>query len=184
MKRFSLTLPFLILLISCDKSQREVVVEKWDDGTPSKVNFVVGEGLKQEIVGRMTYYENGEIQTKEEYRENKNNGLYIRYYENGKKSEEGTYKDGEKDGKWTKWDDYGVKDVEETYKDGKLNGLSTWWYENGEKKQEGTYKDGSREGKWTNWYENGEKKQEGTYKDGKKSKLKCWNERGKKIRCK
>ena len=73
MKRFSLTFPFLILLISCDKPQREVVVEKWDDGTPSKVNFVVGEGLKQEIVGRMTFYENGVIQTKEEYRENKNN---------------------------------------------------------------------------------------------------------------
>ena len=114
MKRFFLTLPFLILLISCDKPQREVVLEKWDDGTPSKVNFVVGEGLKQEIVGRITFYENGVIQTKEEYRENKNNGLYIRYYENGQKKWEGTYKNGKKDGKWTSW------------------------YENGQKKREGT----------------------------------------------
>ena len=141
MKRFSLTLPFLILLISCDKPQREVVVEKWDDGTPSKVNFVVGEGLKQEIVGRMTFYENGVIQTKEEYRENKNNGLYIRYYENGQKKLEGTYKNGKKDGKWTSWYANGQKWEEDTYKDEKLNGLSTEWYENGQKEVEGTYKD-------------------------------------------
>ena len=120
MKRFSLTLPFLILLISCDKPQREVVVEKWDDGTPSKVNFVVGEGLKQEIVGRMTFYENGVIQTKEEYRENKNNGLYIRYYENGQKKWQGTYKDGKKDGKWTQWYDNGQKMYDGTFKNGEL----------------------------------------------------------------
>ena len=142
MKRFSLTLPFLILLISCDKPQREVVVEKWDDGTPSKVNFVVGEGLKQEIVGRMTFYENGVIQTKEEYRENKNNGLYIRYYENGQKKWEGTYKNGKKDGKWTSWYKNGQKWEEDTYRDEKLNGLSTEWYENGQKEVEGTFKEG------------------------------------------
>ena len=78
----------------------------------------------------------------------------------------------------------GKTEYEGSYKNGKQDGKWTYWWENGQKGAEETYKDGKEEGLWTVWYENGQKKQEGTYKDGKKSKLKCWNERGKKIRCK
>ena len=62
-----LLLIVLLLIVGCEKPQREIIVAKWADGGPKKVNYVVGEGVKQEIVGRITYYENGEIQTKGEY---------------------------------------------------------------------------------------------------------------------
>ena len=104
-----------------------MIVEKWDNGTPKKVNYVVGEGVKQEIVGRITYYENGEIEIKGEYEKGKKHGKHEYYDENGQIIKE------------------------ETYKDGKLDGLTTEWYESGQKRIEGSYKDGERTDTWKSW---------------------------------
>ncbi len=104
-----------------------MIVAKWDNGTPKKVNYVVGEGVKQEIVGRITYYENGEIEIKGEYEKGKKHGKHKYYDENGQIIKE------------------------ETYKDGKLDGQFTGWYESGQKRIAGSYKDGKHTGIWTSW---------------------------------
>ena len=117
----------LLLLVGCEKPQREMIVEKWDNGTPKKVNYVIGEGVKQEIVGRITYYENGEFEIKGEYEKGKKHGKHEYYDENGQ-----------------------IIKVE-TYKDGKLDGKFTGWYESGQKRIAGSYKDGKHTGIWTSW---------------------------------
>ena len=104
-----------------------MIVAKWDNGTPKKVNYVVGEGVKQEIVGRINYYENGEIEIKGEYEKGKKHGKHEYYDENGQIIKE------------------------ETYKDGKLNGKFTGWYDSGQKRIAGSYKDGKHTGIWKSW---------------------------------
>jgi antitoxin component YwqK of YwqJK toxin-antitoxin module len=76
-------------------------------------------------------------------------GLFAKWYENGEKESEETFKDGEKDGLWTYWHDNRKKKRELTFKDGKEDGLFTEWYWIGRKKEEGTYKDGNQDGGWT-----------------------------------
>ena len=100
------------------------------------------------------WYQNGEIEIKRNFMNDKLDGLSVKWYENGQKNWEGTYKDG------------------------RLDGLSTSWYENGQKKTEGTFKDGRLDGLWTGWYDNGQKKYERTFKDGEKVSSKEWNEDG------
>ena len=86
-----------------------MIVAKWDNGTPKKVNYVVGEGVKQEIVGRITYYENGQIIKEETYKDGKLDGRFTGWYESGQKRIAGSYKDGKHRGIWTSWDSSGVK---------------------------------------------------------------------------
>ena len=52
MKRL-LLIPLALFVLSCDKKQKETVVEKYDDGTTETVNIVTGKDLKQEIIGRI-----------------------------------------------------------------------------------------------------------------------------------
>ena len=112
-----LLIPLVLFVLSCGKPQREVVVSKWNNGNPKKVNYVIGEGVKQEIVGRITYDENGEVNTKGEYKKGKKHGKHEYYDENGYITKEEYYKDGKKDGKWTRWSKNGHITKEEYYKD-------------------------------------------------------------------
>jgi antitoxin component YwqK of YwqJK toxin-antitoxin module len=154
--------------------QREEITEKHPNGMKKVILVYEGEGRNENIIERLEYYENGQIEKEETYKDGKEEGLTTYWYESGEKQFEIYFKNGKRDGLWTWWYENGQKNYEGTYKDGKEDGLWTNWYENGQKKGEGTYKDGKRDGLWTNWYENGQKKGEGTYKDGKEDGLWTW----------
>ena len=154
----ALIITAVMLIVGCE-TQREIIVAKWSNGTPKKVNYVVGEGVKQEIVGRIIYYRNGEIEIKGEYEKGKKHGEHKYYDKNGQIIKE------------------------ETYKNGKLDGQFTGWYENGQKNREVTLKDGKEDGLYTGWYENGQKAWERTYKDGEKISAKCWDWNGNEEDC-
>ena len=105
--------------------------------------------------------------------------MEITWYENGQKEKEETYKDGKEDGLWTYWFKNGQKKFDFNYKDGERDGLSTYWFETGLKYSERNYKDGRENGLWIEWYENGQKKVEGTFVDGYiVGPGKKWNEDG------
>ena len=69
-------------------------------------------------------------------------GKSFRLYDNGQKATEVNWKDGKQDGLFVQWNEVGQKEAEINFKDGKENGLWTEWYENGQKKTEGNYKNG------------------------------------------
>ena len=146
------------------------------------------------------YYDNGQILSKEHYKDGKLDGKWTFWYENGQKQLEANFTPYEvlpedcraersspyifpardsKDGKWTEWYENGQKKLEQNYKCGRVIGKWTTWDENGQKKFEGHYKDGGmpgirfaiREGKWTVWDENGQLMEENYYKNGE---LKDW----------
>jgi len=146
------------------------------------------------------YYDNGQILSKEHYKDGKLDGKWTFWYENGQKQLEANFTPYEvlpedcraersspyifpardsKDGKWTEWYENGQKKLEQNYKCGRVIGKWTTWDENGQKKFEGNYKDSGlpgmrfaiREGKWTVWDENGQLMEENYYKNGE---LKDW----------
>jgi antitoxin component YwqK of YwqJK toxin-antitoxin module len=63
-------------------------------------------------------------------------------HENGQKKGVGNYKDGKENGLFVVWDANGRKKSEINYKDGKEDGLWVWRHENGQKGGERNYKDG------------------------------------------
>jgi len=128
-------------------------------------------------------YINGQVKSKGEIKDGKNDGKWIWWHENGQKGLEKNYKDGKLDGKVTWWYGYigdNIKTTlyndikldgqiwsEEHYKDGKKDGKMTYWHESGQIWSEEHYKDGKKDGKMTTWRKSGQIKSEGNYKDGK-----------------
>ena len=101
-------------------------------------------------------------------------GLHL----NGQKSMEGNYKDGKEDGLWVWWYENGQKEAEINWKNGKQDGLHLNWYENGQKAAEGNNKDGKLDGPSVMWHKNGQKKSEANFKNGKLISDKYWNRKG------
>ena len=70
------------------------------------------------------------------------------YYENGQIASRGEYKNGLKCGKWTFNHSNGKLGVEEIFNNGKIeDGLYIWYDEDGKKSFEKNYKDGKLNGK-------------------------------------
>ena len=67
---------------------------------------------------RVEYYENGQKEYEEHYKNGKQHGLETYWYQNGQKLLEVHWKDGEKDGLETWWDEDGRKIIEVQYKGG------------------------------------------------------------------
>lgn len=70
------------------------------------------------------YYENGQIQTRANYKDGREDGLYESYYENGQLR------------------------VKIAFKDGKRDGLAEWYYENGQIRSRQNFREGKRDGLW------------------------------------
>ena len=75
-------------------------------------------------------YKNGEIKSKENYRDGIRDGKIISYYENEKNKNRGKYKDGEKTGEWINYYRNGKIKYKENFKDGKKTGEWISYYEN------------------------------------------------------
>jgi len=90
---------------------------------------------------------------------------------NGQVKSKGEIKDGKNDGKWIWWYENGQKGLEKNYKHGKLDGKVIWWYDHigldGQIRSEEHYKDDKKDGKWTAWSESGQIWSEKHYKDDK-----------------
>ena len=70
------------------------------------------------------YYENGQIETRANYKGGKEDGLYESYYENGQLR------------------------VKISFKDGKRDGLAEWYYENGQVRSRQNFREGKRDSLW------------------------------------
>ena len=71
-----------------------------------------------------SYYKNGKLSSKENYKDGKLNGLYERYHENGQLSERGNYKDGKDDRLWETYSDNGQLIFKLCWKNGESTDMS------------------------------------------------------------
>ena len=66
------------------------------------------------------YYDNGQLEYKENYKNGILDGLYEDFYENGQLDERGNYKDGKENGLWEKYYENGELEDRENWKDGEI----------------------------------------------------------------
>ena len=142
------------------------------DGTPCpETNVANGSGIFVYWFGRKTY----EIQFKDSERVRE-----TAFYENGQKQSEEHYKNGKGHGISTEseWYENGQLESRSQYKNGKEEGLATEWYDNGKKYSEIQFKEGERDGRSTQWYANGQKHWEQHYKDDNLVSASVWKPNG------
>jgi antitoxin component YwqK of YwqJK toxin-antitoxin module/CHAT domain-containing protein len=111
----------------------------------------------------ITYYENGNLLTKCDYKNGLKDGKWEWYNSQGVLEESGFYKNDKKIGDWMVLYD-GAKSLMEkgSYdSSGKKTGYWEFYYENGNKKSEGEFKNGSNHGNWKFYHDNGVVKTEG-----------------------
>src|SRR3990167_7677894 len=76
---------------------------------------------------------NGQInERKTIFRGNTEQGKYEQWYENGQLNSENNYKDGEKEGIQRTWYENGQLNSENNYKNSKKEGIQKYWNENGQ----------------------------------------------------
>ena len=111
-----LTILCLVLLVSYSYS-KEVLLDQLveRDGMYDEVNSTTP------FTGSVEYYyENGQLESRGNLKDGKEDGLWEYYYENGELEDRGNYKDGKEDGLWEKYYENGELENRENYKDGEI----------------------------------------------------------------
>ena len=80
------------------------------------------------------FYENGQMESEECYKDGKLDGLSTSWFKSGQKKNETNFKEGLLEGLNIEWDEQGWKALEMNFKNNELNGLALEWHENGEKR--------------------------------------------------
>ena len=95
----------------------------------------------------------------------KREGEWLTYYQNGQLNEKVNYKDGKANGEWLAYYEYGELFLKGHYKDGKIEGEQYVYYKNGQLQFKGNFKDGKEEGELLFYNENGQLVEKKHYKD-------------------
>jgi antitoxin component YwqK of YwqJK toxin-antitoxin module len=115
-----------------------------------------------------TYYENGQLQKRKNYKDDKDHGMNVgyqengiieyrnfykngvsdgideQYHENGKLAKKMPMIDGEANGIWEYYDENGHLDYTESYKNGKYHGVNEYYDDNGNLRDKSVWEDGKR----------------------------------------
>jgi antitoxin component YwqK of YwqJK toxin-antitoxin module len=113
------------------------------------------------------YYENTDLLRRDEvYSEGVENGTFIEYSDTGSIETKGEYMDGLEQGLWV----YQLGDIkmEGSYKDGKRDGIWKYYLDNGNIYFTGVYIDDNPDGKHIIYWDNGKIMEEGYYVMGKR----------------
>ena len=114
-----------------------------------------------------SYYENGKIQSEDNWKDDKLHGVRKWYYSDGNLYQEDNYKDGKLHGVRKSYYSDGNLDLEENYKDGKLHGVRKSYYSDGNLSTEYNWENGKLHGECKDYYEQGNLKMIYNYKDDK-----------------
>ncbi|MGK7392326.1 MAG: hypothetical protein ACNS60_18375 [Candidatus Cyclobacteriaceae bacterium M2_1C_046] len=163
---------FLIISFFINSSLNAQWIERYTyhDGSRQKLKEIyhVRDTFSNILEGPyMSYYLNGNIESKGEFKNNETAGVWEFYYETGKLKMRGALKDNSNYGKWDYFYENGNKQMEGTIINRKREGPWKMYYESGELKSEGNFVDNKRSGFWKFYFEDGKLKGEITYEDNK-----------------
>ena len=113
------------------------------------------------------YYETGEIQQLQTFKDGILNGPRKGWHINGQLRQEGTFENGKIIGTRRVWYDNGKLRDEGSYKNGKLDGIRKGWWDNGQLKHEYTYNQNKFDGPYRKYTKDGKLEEEKIYKDGR-----------------
>jgi len=122
---------------------------------------------------RQTYHDADKKHLKEVYQvkdtvRNVLHGKYISYYLNGNIESKGQFANNETIGIWEFYFETGKLKMRGILRKNSNYGLWEYFYESGEKSMEGTINGKNREGEWKSYYENGNLKESGLYLNNKR----------------
>lgn len=125
---------------------------------------------------RQTFHDPAKKHLKEVYQvkdtiRNILNGRYISYYLNGNVESKGQFTNNETTGVWEFFYETGNLKMRGILRQNANYGLWEYFYESGQKSMEGTINGKLREGEWKTYYENGQVKEQGEYKENKRTGL-------------
>lgn len=106
----------------------------------------------------ISYYLNGNIESKGQFSNNETTGVWEFYYETGNLRMRGILRQNSNYGLWEYFYENGQKSMEGTIDDRKKEGVWKIYYESGELKELGEYKNDKRTGLWTTYFEDGTKR--------------------------
>jgi len=168
MKILFINIVFILMFYSCRQSNN-VVVEKWDTGSPKVV--MKFKSVSDSTYTRIEYFGNGTIKSTQDFVHGKLNGKLISYFDKGVKQSEFDYVEGQKNGIGTEWYESGKIAYQFRFKDG-LYYDGTEYFENGWPKVLVKFSaPGQREGKATYFQEDGHIWMEGYFKNGKEDSV-------------
>lgn len=130
----------------------------------------------QAQVTRFTYHDQEKKSVKEIYQvkdtvSNSYHGRYVSYYVNGNIESKGQFVDNETTGVWEFFYETGNLRMKGVLRQNSNYGLWEYYYESGQKSMEGSINGRAREGMWKIFYESGKLKESGSYTDGKRQGL-------------
>jgi len=117
----------------------------------------------------ISYFKNGHIKSKRNYKDGKQNGRTSLYFENGQIEKDLNFKDGELDGENISYFKNGKIKSKSNFKDGELDGKNITYFENGQIEKDLNFKDGKFDGENILYFENGKIKEKSNFKDGKQN---------------
>jgi len=137
----------LLFITSAFGQEREEIIEKWVNGVVKTKHYFKGEGFDEELIGKKTYYKNGDIRWKCKYKNSKRHGEYSFYLEGNELLLKGNYKNGDDyDGEWYAYypqemyskngNDYFEGEIKDVLRANSLNGsdffVEVFFHPNGE----------------------------------------------------
>jgi len=129
--------------------------------------ITLGQMRKGEKFGEWKdWYENGQLMTKENYKNGLLNGESKYWDEGGNLKYIKKFRNGVLNGKQSSWYSKESKICEATYLNGKKEGDYVCFYSNGQKKIEGALKNGLYHGVWETWFFDGKKCGYGEFENG------------------
>ncbi len=111
----------------------------------------------------ISYYLNGNIESKGQFTNNETTGIWEFYYETGNLKMRGILRQNANYGKWEYYYESGEKSMEGTLNGRKREGEWKTYYENGQLHEAGAYHDDKRVGFWKAWFEDGARRGEIDY---------------------
>ncbi|HET9487155.1 MAG TPA: hypothetical protein VFO54_06965 [Chryseosolibacter sp.] len=137
---------------------------------------VANHAVSGQGVTRQTFHDPEKKNLKEFYQvkdtvRNILHGRYISYYLNGNVESRGQFTDNETTGVWEFFYETGKLKMRGILKQHASYGLWEYFYESGQKSMQGIVNGKNREGEWISYYENGQVKEEGEYVDSKRHGL-------------
>jgi len=131
-----------------------------------KESYQVKDTIKNIPDGRyVSYYVNGNIESKGQFTNNETTGVWEFYYETGKLKMRGILFKGANYGMWEYFFESGQKSMEGIINGKNREGEWKLYYENGHLKENGEYKTGKRTGLWKTFFEDGTLKGQIDYTD-------------------
>ena len=170
-----------------------------------KENITYNNGVVNGL--RERFYENHQLELKENYLYNKLHGLSIYWDSTGIKKLEINYSNGLLNGYLRRWYNENQLQIEINYSDGLENGMETTWYPDGNIKSQNSFRNGLLNGTIKKWYKgkvlefeenyidnikdgiqreyysNGKIKKLELWKKGVQISKECWDSNGKTIYC-